>query len=192
MGSFYTNIVLNGADRQSTVELLRRLEREAFVAALKDDLTAVYDAEAEGQNPQVLAELAGRLSRELDCVAWAVLNHDDDILWYRLYASGEMVDEYDSAPGYLDPGGPSAPAGGDAGKLAQAFGRAEAGPTIEAILRRPLFAGGTVFTAFERHRRLAVALGLRFDLLSLGFNYIEAGDADEFDPGTFVDTAEGT
>jgi len=192
MGSFYTNIVLNGADRQSTVELLRRLEREAFVAALKDDLTAVYDAEAEGQNPQVLAELAGRLSRELDCVAWAVLNHDDDILWYRLYAGGEMADEYDSAPGYLDPGGPSAPAGGDAGELAQAFGRPEAARVIEPVLRRPLFAGGVAFTALERHRRLAEALGLRFDLLALGFDYIEAGDADEFDPGTFVDTAEGT
>lgn len=191
MGNFYTNIVLKGASRQSVLELLQGMRRDAFVASPQPDVTVVYDAEADEQNAEALCELACQLSRQFDCVAWAVLNHDDDIFWYRLYVAGKAVDEYDSAPGYFGAAGPSAPAGGDPAKLAGTFGCEASAPAIEAALRKSLLdPGGGVFLASERHRQVAEALGLPIGLLALGYNYIEGGDADELGPGTFVGTNE--
>ena len=49
-----------------------------------------------------MAELGTRLSLEFGCPVLAVLNHDDDILWYQLFENGKLADEYDSTPGYFD------------------------------------------------------------------------------------------
>ena len=90
----------------------------------------------------------------------AVLNHDDDILWYQLYADGKLVDEYDSTPGYFDSAAePSAPAGGDARKLCSALGSTNAAE-VERILRKSGFDDDGYTFAFERHTDLVRALGI--------------------------------
>lgn len=118
------------------------------------------------------------LSERPNCPAWAVLNHDDDILAYELYLGGVLV-EYDSTPDYFDPSQPSGPKGGDAARLAGAFGCETALSTIREVLRRSSHgAEGYVF-AVERHTDLARALGIPPGLVCLGYNYLEAGVVPE-------------
>jgi hypothetical protein len=187
MGNFYTNIVLRGASAETIKKQLERMKRTAFVASALPDVTVVYDAQADEQDHEAIVFLASKLSRELGCIAWSVLNHDDDILWYRLYDRGNLLDEYDSTPGYFDPQAqPSAPAGGDASKLAEAFGCRTATQKIEAVLRKSSFDDDGYAFALYRHRDLAEALSLTFNLLALGYNYIQCGDTPGIAPENFV------
>src|SRR5207302_8897170 len=114
--------------------------RSAVVTPAQEGCVVVFDEASDEQDSAVITELASRLSRELRCPALAVLNHDDDILGYQLYLSGELADEYDSSPGYFDPSAePSAPAGGDAKRLCQAFGAGDQ-TAVETVLRKSSYA----------------------------------------------------
>ena len=102
----------------------------------------------------------------------AVLNHDDDILFYHLYERGAKTDEYCSTPGYFS-GEDSPPSGGDARKLCRAF---ESPNTdgVEAILHptdedRPAF-------AVEQHDALTRALGAPDYAVGVGFTYVSRGE----------------
>jgi hypothetical protein len=107
----------------------------------------------------------------------AVLNHDDDILWYQLYLSGKLADEYDSAPGYFE-GELSPPAGGDAQKLCSAFAASAVGE-VESVLRKSsLDEGGYVF-AVDRHTDLVRALGISSFGIGSGFRYVSRGELPE-------------
>jgi hypothetical protein len=176
MGNFYTNIVVAGASQSTVADLLSELRRVAVVSPSVNGRMVVYDKESDTQNVVALSSLAARLSERLSCPAWAVLNHDDDILAYELYLGGVLVDEYDSTPDYFDPSQPAEPKGGDAARLAGAFGSDPALSTIEKVLRRE--AGGYVFAA-ERHKDLAEALGIPPGLACFGYNYFETGAVPE-------------
>ena len=121
MGSFYTNFTLRGPSQQAVAALLAG--RSAIVTPEQNGYVVVYDEESDDQNHEVISELASQLSQAFRCPLLAVLNHDDDILWYQFYIKGELIDEYDSSPGYFDPSAdePDPPAGGDAQKLCNAF-----------------------------------------------------------------------
>ncbi|HYJ48238.1 MAG TPA: hypothetical protein VEV81_16615, partial [Pyrinomonadaceae bacterium] len=122
MGNFYTNVTLRGPDQDSIAEHLTRQQRTAYVSPTVDHCTVVYDEECESQDTQVLEQLAAGLSERFGCPALAVLNHDDDILWYKLFEAGRLADEYDSAPAYFDEEAESSePKGGDALKLCRTF-----------------------------------------------------------------------
>src|SRR5256886_1312319 len=133
MGNFYTNYTLRGPSQKAVATALAG--RSAIVTPAQDGCVVVFDEQSDDQDPEVITELASQLSRKLCCPVLAVLNHDDDIFWYQLYLSGELADEYDSSPGYLNPSAkPSAPAGGDAQKLCSAFG-VDSVAEVEGILR---------------------------------------------------------
>jgi hypothetical protein len=122
--------------------------------------------------------LASRLSGQLRCPLLAVLNHDDSILWYQLYLSGELVDEYNSAPGYFETEDEEAamagPEGGDAKKLCNAFG-SNAIKAVDKILKTPSAADGGYVFEIERHMNLARTLGIpRF--AAGGFKQISEGE----------------
>lgn len=60
----------------------------------------------------ILAALADDLSSSLDTRAFAVLNHDDDVLWFQLYDRGTLVAEYaNRGGGYQDIQGDERPPG---------------------------------------------------------------------------------
>lgn len=137
--------------------------RSALVTSAHEGCVVVFDEESDEQNHEIIAELASRLSGQFQCPLLTVMNHDDSILWYQLYRSGELVDEYNSAPGYFETEDEEAasagPEGGDAGKLCTAFGSKAIGE-VEEILRKPGAADGGYVFEIERHMDLANALGI--------------------------------
>ncbi len=177
MGNFYTNYTLRGPSQQAVAEALAG--RTAIVSPAQDGCVVVFDEQSDEQDQAVIAELAALLSRELDCPVLAVLNHDDDILWYQLYQSGKLADEYDSSPGYFDPmAEPSAPAGGDARKLCGAFGASNVAE-VESVLRKSAFEEDGYTFAIEQHTDLARALGLPSCAVGAGFRYVADGELPE-------------
>lgn len=177
MGNFYTNYTLRGPSPQEVAACLAG--RSAIVTPVQQGCIVAFDEESDGQNSKVVAQLGSRLSRDLGCPVLAVLNHDDDILWFQFHVNGELVDEYDSSPGYFDPSaGPSEPEGGDAAKLCEAFG-SNAVTQVEQILRRSSFEEDGYTFALERHADLVRALGLPEYSVGLGFQYLSEGDLPE-------------
>jgi hypothetical protein len=181
MGSFYVNITLRGPDQGQVVAVLARLARTAAVSPTVDGFTVIYDQACDTQETGIISQLADSLSTTLSCPALAVLNHDDDILWYQLYESGQLADEYDSCPDYFggdDP--PAGPRGGDANKLCELRAGADAG-AVEEILR------GDYLFEIERHEDLAEALGLPEFAVGLGYDYLRAGTEPlDVERGEFV------
>ncbi|MCV2423703.1 hypothetical protein [Paucibacter sp. DJ2R-2] len=174
MGSFYTSHTLRGPSQRQVLDWLDG--RSAFVSQTDREMTTVLDEACESQDGEDLAGLALQLSAHFHCPVLAVLNHDDDILYFELYEDGEKTDEYNSSPGYFDEEvEDNSPRGGDALRLAAVFGASDAA-AIETVLRNPDY----VF-AMERHDALATALGLPKQCIGIGFNYADAG---EFPPGT--------
>lgn len=172
MGNFYTNITLLGPDQDSVADYLTQHNRRAYVSPTVNRCTVVYDELCESQDTDVLEELASDLSKRFGCPALAVLNHDDDILWYKLFESGQLTDEYDSSPDYFDDEAESSmPRGGDAQKLCGLFKSEQDVAEVERILR----ANGpdAYLFAFERHEDLAKALGIPTFSVGCGYNYIE-------------------
>lgn len=175
MGNFYTNITLRGSNQESITEHLTRQKRNAYVSPTVGECTVVYDEECESQDTRILEELAANLSGQFNCPALAVLNHDDDILWYRLFDAGQPVDEYNSSPDYFEGAEDEAPPpeGGDARKLCRIFKSEQSVPEVERVLRA--VDADYVFSS-ERHEDLAKALGLPPFSVGCGYNYLEEGD----------------
>ncbi len=185
MGNFYVNFTLRGPDQQAVAAVLAG--RASIVSPVQDNCVVVFDEESEEQDQEVIAELASRLSGRLECVLLAVLNHDDDILRYQLFLNGDLMDEYDSTPGYF--GGDEeeeedespavrTPQGGDAKLLCKTFG-VNAVSEVERILRKSsLSESGYVF-AFERHADLTAALGIASFGVGTSFRAVEDGELPE-------------
>lgn len=169
MGNFYTNITLHGADRTAVLSALKG--RNAAVSPTVHGFTVVWDEKSESQDLRILDTLTKHLSSELNCPAWAILNHDDDLLLYKLFARGEELDRYNSFPGYFE-GSSSEPEGGDAEVLAKTFSAESAAKSIERILRTR---DGYVF-AMERHQALIEALGMPSFGLGMGYRYLTKGE----------------
>jgi hypothetical protein len=169
VGNVYTNYTLKGPSRPAVARALTG--RSAFVTPAQG-CVVVFDEQSDEQDTTIIAKLAARLSRELGCPLLAVLNHDDDILWYQLYLKGELADEYDSSPGYFDASAkPTAPAGGDAQKLGAAFGARNVAE-IESVLRKSSFDEGGYLFAIDRHTDLARVLAIPSFGVGAGFRYI--------------------
>ncbi len=135
MGNFYTNITLQGPDRDPVLAYLDEQAIVAYVAAPKPGTVIVYDQVSESQDVTVLTERTAQLSRRFTCPAFAVLNHDDDVLLYWLFENGTQTDSYDSTPGMFT-GDDSPPTGGNAATLCRVFGVPESrADAIESILR---------------------------------------------------------
>lgn len=177
MGAFYTNLTLHGPNLDAVLAYLNAQQISAYVAEPQPGMVVVYDEISdESQDVITLMGLAERLSRQFDCGALAVLNHDDDILAFWLYENGEQRDQYDSCPGYFT-GEEAPPAGGDAAVLCRVFGvDAAQAAELETILRtEPM---GYVF-ASGRHSDMVDVLGLPDCAVSFGFGYIARGEVPE-------------
>ena len=174
MGNFYVNYTLRGPSQQAVADKLRI--RRAIVTRSQGGCVIVLDEESDEQDQDIITELAADLSTALDCPVLAVLNHDDDIFWYQLHHRGELLDEYDSSPGYFDSAAePSPPIGGNAQLLCSVFGASDVAK-VESILRKSFFEPGGYAFAVQRHMDLASALGMPSFGVGLGYNYVANGD----------------
>lgn len=182
MGNFYVNYTLRGADQKSVAAVLAG--RSAIVSPVQDNCVVVFDKESDEQDYKIIAELASWLSGQLYCPLLAVLNHDDDILWYQLYLNGELMDEYDSTPGYFDDSRDEAtrvrPKGGDAQKLCSAFA-VNSVKDVEDILRKPSHDKNGYIFAVQRHADLAGILGFP-EFATSGFDQIDSGEFSDVLP----------
>ena len=156
MGNFYTNVTLVGTAADTAVARLRELGRSGYVAAEGADCV-VYDRECERQDTDVLMALADDRSSSLNTRALAVLNHDDDILWFQLYDRGQLVAEY------ANRGGPRT----NVRALCAALGRPAQTLRVWFLLARPFVCQLT------RHARLVQALGLPEAAVGTGCTYID-------------------
>lgn len=192
MGNFYTNVTLRGSDQDSIAGYMTEQKRNAYVSPTVNGFTVVYDEECESQETSILEGLASNLSKRFGCPALAVLNHDDDILWYKLFEAGELTDEYDSFPDYFDGDGEetAAPKGGDARKLCAAFDAGQNAAEVERILRAPNLDAYTF--ASDRHEDLVKSLGMPTFSVGCGYNYIDQDELPEgLEPDGLKHTGEG-
>jgi len=181
VGSYYANLTLKGPSQEQVLAYLAESTRNAYVSPTVGDCTVVYDQQVE-QDPAALAAAADELSRALECVALAVLNQNDDVLFYELYRAGEWVDEYNSTPGYFAGDGDASAEGGDAEKLCTAFDLPDAAADAAAILH-----GDDYPAATDRHAALAALLGLPPFCAGTGYTDLEGGQYhDELDPDLLV------
>ena len=145
--------------------------RAAYVSKSERSFTTVLDEACESQDGEALAALGASLSEQFKCPVLAVLNHDDDILYFELYENGDQSDEYNSNPAYFnDEAEDDAPSGGSAARLASAFGATDSG-SVETVLRKSDYVFAT-----ERHQHLAAALGIPEYSVGIGFRYAAEGD----------------
>lgn len=182
MGNRYANVTLNGSSQEGIAKALRDDNRSAIVSATAKGITIVYDEESESQDG-VIVSLAKQLSDKHRCVTWAVFNYDDDVLFYWLFDNGELIDEYNSSPGYFE-GQQTAPSGGDAKKLCQAFGATAAEVKVHDILHYSKTIGGESLNArylfeTERHLHLCRAIGLPDHAVGTGYGYLIEGETPE-------------
>jgi hypothetical protein len=177
MGGFYTNYTLRGPSQKAVATALAG--RKAIVSPARSGCVVAYDEASDDQDGEAIAALGSHLSGSLRCPVLAVLDHDDDILWYQLYEDGKLTDEYDSTPGYFDPSAePSAPAGGDAERLCRVFGASDVG-AVEAILRKSSFDADGYAFAHERHADLVRVLGLPEFAVLKAYASFERGEYPE-------------
>lgn len=169
MGSFYTSHMVRGPSQAEVLAFLRG--RPAYVSQSQNGVVTVLDQACESQNGAALSAVASGLSEHFRCAVLAVLNHDDDVLYFELYANGGKTDEYNSAPAYFDDeADDDEPRGGDAARLAAAFGASDV-ERIEAVLRSAEY----VF-AFQRHLDLGEALCFPPCSIGIGYRGLAGGD----------------
>jgi len=181
MGSFYTNITARTGDLDRVATAVREVRRTALIAPPAGGAVVVFDQASEGQDVEVLKALAAHLSRACACSTIAVMNHDDDVLIYFLYDRGALKDEYNSAPGYFDPDGAAddPPSGGDVKRLLSVLGGQGSAAALDRILHTSAGDDDAFAFATDRHRELAVALGLPEFAAGAGYDYLEAGEIPE-------------
>lgn len=169
MGASYVNISLRGPAHADVLRQLLNRGRDAIVTPSRNGITVVYDRQCDAQDGEIIHDLTTDLSHWFHCPALSVVIHDDDILWYRLYCDGQLLDEYHSNPRQLrqDQSGDSAPIGGNAGTLCHEFQCPGATADAERILRETSF--GRYAAATNRHRDLAALLGLPDCCVGTGF-----------------------
>src|SRR4051812_12651514 len=107
MGNFYVNYTIRATNRDEIAKAFQG--RNALLTPEKNGCVVAVDEISDEQNQEVISEVAANISKRFKCPVLAVLNHEDDILWYQLYESGELLDEYDSCPKYFSGEGEDGP-----------------------------------------------------------------------------------
>jgi hypothetical protein len=160
MGHFYTNLTVRTSDSSRVTAALRAAGHRAFLSPPEAGAIVVYPEATESQDGRILDQVAALLSDRCNCAVLAVLNHDDDILYYSLFERGRQIDTYDSTPDYYDQDAPAEPTGGDAALLCAAFGVPDQAASVANILVQGTDEEEGYLFAWERHDALVRALGL--------------------------------
>ncbi len=167
MGNFYTSFTVRSGDHANVVGAMKG--RKSVVSPSANGYTVIWDAECEIQDQNLIQRLGQQLSSALAAPVFAVLNHDDDILWYALYAPEGKLDEYDSAPGYFE-GEVTPPSGGNAQLLIKTMAPSAVVESVDQVLRNTEYV-----LAYDRHSELLAALGTP-PFATFGYKYINKGE----------------
>jgi hypothetical protein len=152
MGATYSNITLRGPTQEQVVQALTEAGMTGAVSPTDKGVTVVYDCRSE-EDSDVMDMVTRWLSKRFGCAAWGVYVYDSDVVVYTLCRGGEVLDRYDSSPGYPNTVGP--PAGGNAAVLCREMQLKPADvAAVERILRRR----PATFEE-ERHGDLMVEMG---------------------------------
>lgn len=155
MGVTYTHVVVK---RPAQIRLVKWLRESGIDAVVSPPVNEVSLFSEKGAGFQESDRLARAVSERFEAPAVVIYVLDDDVLNYRLYERGKLADDYDSCPDYHDFRGehdpPRPPSGGNARKLAQAFGSSAEAPLAAALRKELLFEDEC-----DRHREIAGHLG---------------------------------
>ncbi len=174
MGNFYVNFSVKHGDPRRVADALKRAGRKAYVSPAVGGYVVAYEEESDWQNPEAIEQVGTLLSREADAPVLAVLNHDDDILCYWLFADGQFVDSYNSDPAYFgEDEGDEAETGGDVRLLCETLADPSVAEKVDAILR------GDFAFAVELHEELVRALGLPDCAVGFGYQYLHRGEVPD-------------
>jgi len=169
MAASYVNLTVRGATADSIVSALRHLNRKAYVIEHFDGHILVVDSECEHQNINQIRNFAQILSDALKCVVFAVLVHDDDVMWYSLSNHGKCLDQYCSDISWFKSEcreESSESIGGDADVLCDTFAVLGAVGNVDRILHNSTSHYGF---ASQRHRDLLNELKVPVVLLGAGY-----------------------
>jgi hypothetical protein len=170
VGNFYTSVTVRGPHQEEVFAAMRALSYQAFVTDTVSGLTVICEQQSDTQDQTIWHDVAKQVSRQLNCAALAVMNHDDDILMYALYGSGKLLDDYNSCPDYCqEEDTPAPPSKSDADALCESFGMPGNQLEVERVLR----ADDEQFVfAYERHAALVKALDWPAIPYQQGFDYL--------------------
>ena len=127
MGSSFVNVQVHASGRDPQAELdgvvdclVSVLREDGFVPADADQSSdrtvlvaagsswiGVYDELCDKPREEVAARLTCELSRRLETHAVTILVHDSDVLVLELFGSGELLDRFNSNPGFFGEVSPS-------------------------------------------------------------------------------------
>jgi hypothetical protein len=185
MNNFYANITVSGPAQPDVVAYLNAQRHVAYVSATVKGATVVFHEDFATQEA-----LAAGLSAHFRCPALLAMVFGGTVLLYHLYAGGEQVDAYVSAPHEgLELDGPAPE--GNAETLCAAFGIERRVSSVGRVLTRPTKLNTDYALAVNRHGELLRALNLPLFAAGAGFASIESGELPAgpgFDPGTLVRT----
>jgi hypothetical protein len=177
MGRFYTNVTVKHSDAEDVARAVAPLNHFAVIAPPVNGFVVVYDRASERQDGTII-HFARTLSQQLETLAFAVMNHDDDILFYWLFDRGTEVDKYNSCPWYFLDSVDPLPQGGNANTLASLLGRSEAVMRVDHILHCDADPGieGPYTSQTDRHEDLVEVLRLPEWAVGYGYNYLADDD----------------
>lgn len=179
MGNFYVNITTKGPDNQSVVNYIKENNYTAYVSPTINNVTTIYETICDTQMFNYISDLLKDISETLNCVAIAMVNHDDDFLAYEIYEAGKIHHEYDSSPESFNDTELQSPSGGDAKYLCRVFGVEDNESRVEKILMTNDDSENGYIFEIERHKDLWKALNLPPYAVGIGFNYISEGEIPE-------------
>ncbi len=85
MGNFYTQILACGATQSRCFKVMHDLKRRSVIAPPHRDIVTVLDASAEAQDVEELDSVAYTLANRLSKPTIAVVNHNNDLLTFRIF-----------------------------------------------------------------------------------------------------------
>jgi hypothetical protein len=157
LGIFCANIILKGPESDEIARYLSQRGRAAWVSDTADHVTAGYDQVFQRGHAVITRRfeashlphlyrrgetewepLARDLSAAFHCPVLATEIHDSDFVFYELFESGRLMDEYLSALYRFDPVADmeflARPIADHAAMLCRAFGTERAMATVAGIL----------------------------------------------------------
>jgi hypothetical protein len=178
MGLFCVNFHFRMTDVRALEEAVNQRGISQYrVVPGKSGWTSLYEEQSSEQDEGRIRELAGGLSEDLQVPAISFLVHDSDVACYWLFDNGQLLDQYNSDPGYFDddafrrPG----PSGGQANVLVRYCWPGVTNFELAAMLSEKNVRATTF--ADDVIRQLAKALGIDRQLAIADYRNM-AGDDD--------------